>query len=92
VPVNVNAVVRNVFGRPLAGTMVSARGAGQATRAPTNADGVARFRLAATRAGVVRVTVGARTLSAAGARRCAAQVGVRGFGGVLPAESPPFTG
>ena len=78
--VPVNAGVRNVFGRPLAGTVVRARGGGQASSARTNARGIATFQLAPTTPGIVRFTVGARTLTAAGARRCTARVGVVGPG------------
>ena len=76
--VPVNAGVRNVFGRPLANTLVRARGAGQRTAARTNALGVATFQLAPTEPGIVRFTVGARTLTAVGARLCTARVGVLG--------------
>jgi hypothetical protein len=80
----VNAGVRNVFGRPLAGTVVRARGGGQTSAARTNARGIARFQLAPTRPGIVRFTVGARTLTDAGARLCTARVGVVGTGGIAP--------
>ena len=73
--VPVSAAVRNVFGEPLAGTRVSARGAGQQTSARTNADGIATFQLAPSRPGIVRFTVGARTLTAVGARLCTARMG-----------------
>ena len=84
--VPVNAGVRNVFGNPLAGTSVTARGAGQQTSARTNADGIATFQLAPSRAGIVRFTVGARTLTAVGARLCTARMGVLGAtaGGLAP--------
>ena len=84
--VPVSAIVRNVFGKPLAGTRVSARGAGQQTSARTNANGVATFQLAPSRPGIVRFTVGARTLTAVGARLCTARMGVLGAtaGGLAP--------
>ena len=83
--VPVNAGVRNVFGRPLANTLVLARGAGQRTAARTNADGIATFQLAPTTPGIVRFTVGARTLTAVGARLCSARVGVLdATGGLAP--------
>ena len=83
----VRASVRNVFGRPLAGTLVRAQGAGQLTVARTDVRGVATLRLSPRRAGVVRFTVGARTLTAAGARLCTARLGVLGRG-----FEPPVTG
>ena len=83
-PVPVRARVRNVFGKPLAGTVVRARGAGLATSASTNALGVATLLLAPTRAGIVRFTVDARTLTAAGARRCTASIGVMRRAGIQP--------
>jgi uncharacterized repeat protein (TIGR01451 family) len=82
-PVPVRAVVRNVFGRPLAGTLVLARGAGQQTAARTDARGVATLQLSPQTPGIVRFTVGARTLTAAGARRCTARLGVVA-GGIAP--------
>ena len=83
--VPVNAGVRNVFGRPLSEHVVRARGGGQAGSARTNARGIATFRLAPTTPGIVRFTVGARTLTALGARRCTARVGVLGAtGGLAP--------
>jgi uncharacterized repeat protein (TIGR01451 family) len=80
----VRASVRNVFGRPLAGTVVSARGAGQLSAARTNRLGIALVGLAPNEAGIVRFTVGARTLTAAGARRCTARLGVLAVGGIAP--------
>ena len=50
----------------------------------TNARGIATFQLAPTTPGIVRFTVGARTLTAAGARRCTARVGVVARGGIAP--------
>ena len=84
--VPVSAGVRNVFGRPLAGVRVTARGAGQQTSARTNSDGVATFQLAPSRPGIVRFAVGARTLTAVGARLCTARMGVLGAtaGGLAP--------
>jgi uncharacterized repeat protein (TIGR01451 family) len=82
--VRVRASVRNVFGRPLAGTAVRARGAGQLTAARTNRLGLAFIDLAPTQAGIVRFTVGARTLSAAGARRCTARLGVLAAAAIAP--------
>ena len=84
--VPVNAGVRNVFGKPLAGTRVTARGAGQQMSARTNANGVATFQLAPSRPGIVRFTVGARALTAVGARLCTARMGVLGAtaGGLAP--------
>ena len=83
--VPVTAGVRNVFGQPLAGTRVTARGAGQQTSARTNAAGIATFQLAPSRPGIVRFTVGARTLTAVGARLCTARLGVLGVtGGLAP--------
>ena len=83
--VAVNAGVRNVFGRPLAGTRVTARGAGQQMSARTNATGVATFQLAPSKPGIVRFTVGARSLTAVGARLCTARMGVLGVtGGLAP--------
>jgi uncharacterized repeat protein (TIGR01451 family) len=83
----VRARVRNVLGQPLAGTAVRAQGAGQLTIARTNARGVAILRVSPRRAGIVRFTVGARTLTAAGARLCTARLGVVGGG-----FEPPVTG
>jgi uncharacterized repeat protein (TIGR01451 family) len=85
--VPVRATVRNVFGQPLGGTVVRARGAGQVTDARTNARGVATLQLSPTTPGIVRFSVSARTLTAAGARLCTARIGV-----VLPAPRPQFTG
>lgn len=84
--VAVNAGVRNVFGRPLAGTRVTARGAGEQVSARTNANGVATFQLAPSRPGIIRFTVGARALTAAGAKLCTARIGVLGAtaGGLAP--------
>ena len=82
--VPVRAAVRNVFDRPLAGTAVHARGGGQRTTARTNARGVALLTLAPTTPGIVRFTVGARALTAAGARRCTARLGVVSRGGIEP--------
>ena len=78
------ASVRNVFGRPLAGTVVRALGAGQLSAARTNRLGLAFLDLAPTQAGIVRFTVGARTLTAAGARRCTARLGVLAIGSIAP--------
>jgi uncharacterized repeat protein (TIGR01451 family) len=80
----VRADVRNVFGQPLEGTVVRARGAGQRTAARTNGRGVATLQLSPTTPGIVRFTVGARTLTAAGARLCTARVGVLGAAGLAP--------
>jgi uncharacterized repeat protein (TIGR01451 family) len=80
----VQAAVRNVFGRPLAGTQVRAAGAGLQSVARTNARGTATFRLNPAQAGIVRFTVGARTLTAAGARLCTARLGVVRRGGLAP--------
>jgi uncharacterized repeat protein (TIGR01451 family) len=80
----VRASVRNVFGRPLAGTVVRARGAGQLSAARTNRLGIALVGLAPNEAGIVRFTVGARTLTAAGARRCTARLGVLAAAGIAP--------
>jgi uncharacterized repeat protein (TIGR01451 family) len=82
--VPVNAAVRNVFGQPLAGTRVTARGAGQQTSARTNAEGIATFELAPSRPGIVRFAVGARTLTAVGARLCTARMGVLSATGLAP--------
>jgi len=84
--VALRAGVRNVFGQPLAGTRVTARGAGQQSSAKTNASGIATFELAPSRPGIVHFTVGARTLTAAGARRCTARLGVLSAtaGGLAP--------
>jgi uncharacterized repeat protein (TIGR01451 family) len=80
----VQAAVRNVFGRPLAGTQVRAAGAGLQGVARTNARGIASFRLNPAQAGIVRFTVSARTLTAAGARLCTARLGVVRRGGLAP--------
>jgi uncharacterized repeat protein (TIGR01451 family) len=82
--VPVNAAVRNVFGEPLAGTRVTARGAGEQTSARTNAEGIATFELAPSRPGIVRFAVGARTLTAVGARLCTARMGVLSATGLAP--------
>jgi uncharacterized repeat protein (TIGR01451 family) len=80
----VRASVRNVFGRPLTGTVVSARGAGQLSAARTNRLGIALVGLAPNEAGIVRFTVGARSLTATGARRCTARLGVLAAAGIAP--------
>jgi uncharacterized repeat protein (TIGR01451 family) len=82
--VRVRAGVLNVFGRPLAGAVVRANGAGQRAVARTNARGVAMLQLSPTMPGIVRFTVGARTLTAAGARRCSARLGVVDARGLAP--------
>jgi hypothetical protein len=91
--------VKNVFGRPLAGTLVSAQGAGQQSAARTNLRGVAMLRLAPSRAGLVRIIVSARTLTAAQAAQCRSLLAVRraSGGGVSGGqtgnrEKPHFTG
>jgi uncharacterized repeat protein (TIGR01451 family) len=82
--VPVRAAVRNVFGQPLEGTVVRAQGAGERTAARTNDRGVAMLQLSPATPGIVRFTVGARTLTAAGARLCAARMGVVGPSGLTP--------
>jgi uncharacterized repeat protein (TIGR01451 family) len=79
--VNVRAAVKNVFGQPLARTLVHARGAGLEATARTNSQGMAILRLAPTRSGSVHFGVAARTLTAAGAKSCSAVVAVRRAGG-----------
>ena len=84
--VPVNAGVRNVFGQPLAGHE------GDCTRrrpadVGENERGAASPRSSWRRArpGIVRFTVGARTLTAVGARLCTARMGVLGAtGGLAP--------
>jgi uncharacterized repeat protein (TIGR01451 family) len=92
--VNVRAGVENVFGAPLARTVVSARGAGLRVTARTNRHGVAVLRVAPTRAGLVQFTVAARTLNAAGAERCTTVLSVKhAVGGVPPGRpSKPAPG
>jgi uncharacterized repeat protein (TIGR01451 family) len=82
--VPVRAAVRNVFGQPLEGTVVRAQGAGQRTAARTNARGIALLQLSPETPGIVQFTVGARTLTAAGARLCTTRLGVLGAGGIAP--------
>jgi hypothetical protein len=85
--VNVRAAVKNVFGQPLEQTLVNARGAGLEAAARTNRQGVARFRLAPPKAGLVQFAVAARTLSAAGAHGCTSVLSVRRApGGVAPSQ------
>jgi uncharacterized repeat protein (TIGR01451 family) len=84
IPLRVRAVVENVFGAPLGRTLVRARGAGLSNAARTNARGVATLRLVPTRAGIVRFSVAARTLTAAGAKRCTAAVGVMRRAAIQP--------
>jgi uncharacterized repeat protein (TIGR01451 family) len=81
--VPVRVAVRNVFGRPLVGTLVRAQGAGVLATARTDARGVATLQLSPQTPGIVRFTVAARTLTAAGARRCTARLGVVA-GGIAP--------
>jgi uncharacterized repeat protein (TIGR01451 family) len=97
--VRVRAVVKNVFRRPLVGTLVSAEGAGQQSAARTNLRGVAVLRLAPSRAGLVRITVSARMLTAAQAALCRSLLTVRraSGGGISGGqtgnhEKPHFTG
>jgi uncharacterized repeat protein (TIGR01451 family) len=82
--VPVRARVFNVFGQPLPRTAVRAQGAGQRTAARTDERGVATLQLSPATPGIVRFTVGARTLTAAGARLCTARLGVVGTGGIAP--------
>jgi uncharacterized repeat protein (TIGR01451 family) len=85
--VDVRAAVKNVFGQPLAQTLVNARGAGLRAAARTNRQGVAAFRLAPTRAGLVQFAVAARTLTAAGPDGCTTVLSVRRAGvGVAPSQ------
>jgi hypothetical protein len=88
--VNVRAAVKNVFGHPLARTLVNAQGAGVNAAARTNSQGVAILPLAPTRAGPIQFRVAARTLTAAGAKNCRTLLAVRGAagGGSKPAPSP----
>jgi uncharacterized repeat protein (TIGR01451 family) len=83
--VDVRATVENVFGQPLPGTLVNARGADVRAKTRTNRQGVAVLRIAPTRAGLVQFAVAARTLNAAGAARCTSVLAVRrAVGGVTP--------
>jgi uncharacterized repeat protein (TIGR01451 family) len=91
--VNVRAAVKNVFGQPLARTLVNARGAGLEAAARTSSQGVAVLRVAPTRAGLVHFSVAARTLTAAGAKSCRTALVVRrAAGGVAGQGNKPAPG
>ena len=79
---------RTLLGRPLAGILVRAKGAGVAASARTNARGIARFVFTAPRLGIIRFT-GTGPGSAAGTTgsRCRTLVGV-----LPPRQPPPLTG
>ncbi len=81
------ATARNLVGRPLAGVLVRARGAGVEASARTNARGVARFVFTAPRLGIIRFKgVGPRT-------RAVTRLGCQTRVGVLrPRKPPPLTG
>jgi hypothetical protein len=72
----VRVTAQNRFGKPVAGLLVHAQGAGVGLQTRTDRDGVARFTLAPRRLGLVTFTAGHRLLSSARAPRCLTVLGV----------------
>jgi len=78
------ATARNLLGRPLAGVLIRARGAGVNYLARTNQRGIARFIFTAPRLGIIRFR-GANGLRTTPITRLGCQTRV----GVLPPRKPP---
>ena len=77
------ARARNRAGQPIRGLVLQAKGPGVSRRARTDASGIARFVLTATRRGNLYINPPGRTTAAAGTRPCAVALGI------LDARTPP---